>query len=100
MCQLFPAETLTDTVTLEKLKNVLRLLFTQEFVQFSRWQGLEGFIGRGEDRVDPFPVEGLGQPCRLDGGYQHAADTYTEKVTSLCVCEGGLSFAQTPHRCG
>lgn len=75
MCQLFPAGTLTDIVTLEKLKNAFKLVFTQEFVQFSRWHGLEGFICGSKDRVDPFPVEHLRQPCRLDGGYQHAVDT-------------------------
>lgn len=83
MCQLFPAGTLTNAVTLEKPKNVLKLAFTQEFVQFFWWHGLEGLICGSEDSVDPFPVECLHQPCRLDGGDQHAVGMHTENVTCL-----------------
>lgn len=95
MCQLFPAGTLTNAVTLEKPKNVLKLAFTQEFVQFFWWHGLEGLICGSEDSVDPFPVECLHQPCRLDGGDQHAVGMHTENVT----CLWGLSYT-SPLRVG
>lgn len=95
MCQLFPAGTLTNAVTLEKLKHVLKLAFTQEFVQFFRRHGLEGLVRGSEDSVDPFPVECLRQPCRLDGGDQHAVGTHTENVT----CPWGLSYT-SPLRAG
>lgn len=52
---------------------------------------MEGFIGGSKDCVDPFPVERLCQPCRLDGGHQHAVDTQTENVT----CLGGPSLSHT-----
>lgn len=81
-------------ITLEKLTNVLRWVFTHEFVQFSTGQGLEGFIGRSEDRVDSFPVEGLGQPCRLDGGHQHAVDMHMEHVT--CQWAQGVVMCPNP----
>lgn len=81
-------------VTLEKMTNVLRWVFTHEFVQFSTGQGLEGFIGRSEDRVDSFPVEGLGQPCRLDGGHQHAVDTHMEPIT--CQWVEGVVMCPNP----
>ena len=81
-------------VTLEKMTNVLRWVFTHEFVQFSTGQGLEGFIGRSEDRVDSFPVEGLRQPCRLDGGHQHAVDTHMEHVT--CQWAEGVVMCLNP----
>ena len=81
-------------ITLEKLANVLRWVFTHEFVQFSTGQGLEGFSGRSEDCVDSFPVEGLGQPCRLDGGHQHAVDTHMEHVT--CQWAQGVIMCPNP----
>lgn len=87
-CQLFPAGTLTGT--LEKPIHVHKLVFTQEFVQFSWRHGLEGLIGGSKDCVDPFPVEHLRQPCSLDGGYQHSVDTRTERVT----------FPHIPRHCG
>lgn len=90
-CYLFPAGTLTDTVTLEKLNNIRKWVFTQEFVQFPWWHGLEGLVRGSKDRVDSVAAERLRQPRRLDGGYQHAADTHMEDVT----CLWGLSLAHT-----
>lgn len=56
-------------------------------------QGLEGFIGR-DKTVDSFPVEGLGQPCRLDGGHQHAVDMHMEHVT--CQWAQGVVMCPNP----
>ena len=81
--------TLTDTGTSEKLQGGLKLVFTQKFVPFSWWHGLESFIRGGEDCVDPVPVQRLRQPCSLDGGHQHAVGTHTENVT----CLGGPSLS-------
>lgn len=64
-------------------KHSAKLVLTHQFAQFSRWQGLEGFVGRSKDGVDPFPVEGLCQPGRLDGGHQHAVETHRAHIHLL-----------------
>lgn len=104
-CHLFPAGTLTDTVTLEKLNNICKWVFTQEFVQFPWWHGLEGLVRGSKDRVDPVAAERLRQPRRLDGGYQHAADTHMGDVTHTWkmspACEGcHLPTHTSPLRAG
>lgn len=70
-------------MNLERWEHALKLVFTQEFVQFFWWYSSEGFVGGSKDCVDSFPIKGLCQPSRLDSGYQHARDIHIEDVTYL-----------------